>query len=97
MGVVLSTAVDTWLVERYLPDATEAQVDDAASRLAAASLTVAAEGIALRYLGTTFVAGEEYCVCRFAGGSIEDVRRACDAAGISYARIVEARELEARR
>jgi hypothetical protein len=96
VGVVPSAAVDTWLVERYLPDATEDHVDDAASRLAVASLMIAAEGIALRYLGTTFVADEEYCVSRFAGGSIEDVRRACDAAGISYARIVEARELEAR-
>jgi hypothetical protein len=88
--------VDTWLVERYLPDATEEQADEAASRLAAASLTVAAEGIALRYLGTTFVADEEYCVSRFAGGSIEDVRRACEAAGISDARIVEATELDGR-
>jgi hypothetical protein len=88
--------VDSWLVERYLPDATEEQVDDAASRLAAASLMVAAEGIALRYLGTTFVADEEYCVSRFAGGSIEDVQRACEAAGISDARIIVATELDGR-
>jgi hypothetical protein len=79
--------VETWLVERYPFDATEEQVD------AAASLAVVADGVAL---GTTFVADEEYSVCRLAGGSIEDVRDACEAAGISYARIVEAGELEAR-
>jgi hypothetical protein len=88
--------VDTWLVEQYLPGASEEQVDAAALRLAAASRALAAKGVALRYLGATFVAGEEYCVCRFAGGSIEDVRRACEAAGISYARIVEATELDGR-
>jgi hypothetical protein len=88
--------METWLVERYLPGATEEQVDVAASRLAEASDALAAKGRALRYRGTTFVAAEEYCVSRFDGGSIDDVRRVCEAAGISYARIVEARELGGR-
>jgi hypothetical protein len=88
--------METWLVERYLPGTTEEQVDAAASRLAEASHALAAKGSALRYRGMTFVAAEEYCVCRFDSGSIEDVRRVCEAAGISYARIVEAKELDGR-
>jgi hypothetical protein len=85
--------VDAWLVERYLPGETVEQVDAAALKLAAATHALAAGGAAVRYLGSTFVEAEEYCVCRFESDSAEDVRRVCETAGISYARIVEAREL----
>jgi Protein of unknown function (DUF4242) len=82
-----------WIVERYLPEATREEVDAAATHLAAATLALSARGVAIRYLGSTFVAAEEYCVCRFEGESADDVRRACELAGVSYARIVEAQEL----
>ncbi len=82
-----------WIVERYLPEATREQVDEAAARLAAATLALAARGVEIRYLGSTFVAAEEYCICRFESVTADDVRLACERAGVSYARIVQAREL----
>lgn len=81
------------IVERYLPEATREEVDEAATQLAAATLALAARGAEIRYLGSTFVAEEEYCICRFESRSREDVRLACERAGVSYARIVQAREL----
>jgi hypothetical protein len=82
-----------WIVERYLPEATREEVDEAAARLAAATLALAARGVEIRYLGSTFVAAEEYCICRFEGVTAEEVRLACERAGVSYARIVQAQEL----
>jgi hypothetical protein len=39
------------------------------------------------------MATDEYCVCRVESTSIDDVRRACESAGIPSARIVGAQEL----
>ena len=55
---------------------------------------MAADGTQITFLGSTFVAAEEYCFCRFESGSAADVERACELAGISYARIVAGRDLE---
>jgi hypothetical protein len=82
--------VRKYLVERYLPGATAAQLDDAGRRLAAAARGLVAEGVEVQYLGSTFVPREESCFCRFEGATADDVRRACEQAGISFARIVEA-------
>jgi hypothetical protein len=83
-----------WIVERYLPDATKEQVDDDAARLTAATLALAGDGADIRYLGTTFVAADEYCICRFESTSVDDVRLACDRAGVSYSRVVRAQEMQ---
>jgi len=82
-----------WIVERYLPEATRDEVDAAADRLAAASLVLAESGAEIRYLGSTFVAAEEYVVSRFESVSGDDVRLVCERAGVSYSRIVQAQEL----
>ena len=82
-----------WIVERYLPEATREEVDEAAARLAAATLALAARGVEIRYLGSTFVSAEGYCICRFESVTADDVRLACERAGVSYARIVQAQEL----
>lgn len=81
------------MVERYLPGVTSGQLDDASARLAAASQELTANGVDVRYLGSTFVPEEESCFCRFESARADDVRRACDQAGISFARIVETRDL----
>lgn len=81
------------MVERYLPGVTSGQLDDASARLAAASQELTANGVDVRYLGSTFVPEEESCFCRFESARADDVRRACDHAGISFARIVETRDL----
>jgi hypothetical protein len=82
-----------WIVERYIPEATREDVDAAALQLAVATRALAVGGVEIRYLGSTFVAAEEYCICRFESMNADDVRLACERAGVSYARIVQAQEL----
>ena len=84
--------VNRYMVERYLPGVTASQVDDANARLAAAADELAAHGVGVRYLGSTFVPEEESCFCRFESADADDVRRACEQAGIAFARIVETRD-----
>ena len=81
-----------YLVERYLPGITHRQLDEASERLAAAARRLAAEGVEVRYVGSTFVPREESCFCRFEGASVDAVRRACEQAGVSFARIMETRD-----
>ena len=89
--------VDVFVVERYLPDTTAAQVCEAEALLSAAAHDLAATGTEIHFLGSTFVPVEEYCFCRFESDSLDNVRRACERAGVSYARIVQARDLQSAR
>ena len=86
-----------YLVERYLPGATDGQLDEAGERLAAAAERLAAEGVDVRYVGSTFVPEEESCFCRFESACLEEVERACVRAGVPFARIVETRDFPSRR
>ena len=81
--------VNNYLVERYLPGITADQLDEANARLAAAALELTAQGVEVRYIGSTFIPEEESCFCRFEGPAAADVRRACEQAGVPFARIVE--------
>jgi Protein of unknown function (DUF4242) len=85
--------VKKYLVERYLPDATDGQLEEAGKRLAAAAENLAAAGIEVRYVGSTFVPEEESCFSRFEGASPAEVERACLQAGVPFARIVETRDV----
>jgi Protein of unknown function (DUF4242) len=84
--------VTEYMVERYLPGTTPGQLDEASARLAAASEELAANGVQVQYLGSTFVPDEESCFVRFESACADDVRRACERAGVSYARILETRD-----
>jgi hypothetical protein len=84
--------VKKYLVERYLPGVTDGQLDEAGERLAAAAERLAAGGVEVRYVGSTFVPEEESCFCSFESAGAEAVERACEQAGVAYARIVETRE-----
>jgi hypothetical protein len=81
--------MNEYMVERYLPGITASQLDEARERLAAAALELTAEGVEVRYIGSTFIPEEESCFCRFEGPAAADVRRACELAGVPFARIVE--------
>ena len=81
--------VKTYMVERYLPGVTTAQLDDACARLAAAAIELAAHGVEVRYIRSTFIPEEESCFCTFESTHAEAVRRACEEAGVPFARIVE--------
>jgi uncharacterized protein DUF4242 len=86
--------VEVFIVERYLPGTTDRQLREATDLLSAAARDMAAGGTQIAFLGSTFVAAEEYCFCRFESGSAADVERACELAGVSYARIVAGRDLD---
>jgi hypothetical protein len=86
--------VEVFIVERYLPGATDRQLREATDLLSAATRDLTAGGTSITFLGSTFVAAEEYCFCRFESGSAADVERACELAGVSYARIVAGRDLD---
>jgi Protein of unknown function (DUF4242) len=80
------------MVERYLPGVTTAQLDEASARLVAASEALSGNGVEVRYLGSTFVPAEESCFCRFESANADDVRCACERAGVSFARIMETKD-----
>ena len=82
-----------YLVERYLPGTTRAELRAAERRLVDAVATVRAGGIPLVYLGATFIPEEETSFAQFQG-MLEGVDRACRLAGLSFARIVQAEEIE---
>lgn len=85
--------VKKFMVERYLPGVTTGQLDESSARLAAAARELAADGVGVRYLGSTFVPEEESCFSRFEGGDGAAVRDVCERAGIAFARIVETQEV----
>jgi Protein of unknown function (DUF4242) len=84
-----------YLAERYLPGATGADVASAARRLAAATEQLAAQGIPIRYLGSTFVPADETCFCEFEASSMEPVEWVNERAQVPTARILPAVRLPA--
>lgn len=54
---------------------------------------VGLQGAHVRYIRTTFVPGEERCMCLFEAPSVERVKEANETAGLPFKRIVEALDL----
>jgi hypothetical protein len=81
-----------YMVERYLPGVTQKAFEKLRQLIAAAAEEVAAGGAQIRYVGSTFVPEEESCFCRFESANADEVRRACEQAGVPFARIVETRD-----
>jgi Nickel responsive protein SCO4226-like len=79
-----------YLVERYLPGTTGADLASAVARVASAAEQMTAEGIAVRYLGGTFVPVDETCFCEFEAPSHETVVWANERADVPFARILPA-------
>jgi len=79
--------VKKYMVERYLPGMTTRGLDEASARLAATANELSAQGVGVRYVGSTFVPKEESCFCRFEASSSEVVRRVCEQARVPFARI----------
>ena len=76
----------TYLVERYLPGRDRAWIEAAVDRLQRQRRTAA-------HLGSTYVAAEDACFCRFEAETADDVRDANEIAGVPFARIVAAEEI----
>jgi hypothetical protein len=85
--------VKAYMVERYLPGITAGELDEANTRLTAAVTALAAQGVEVRYLSSTFIPAEESCFYWFEGDGADDVRRACEEARVPFARIVETRDI----
>jgi Protein of unknown function (DUF4242) len=79
-----------YVVERYLPGIAPEELALALERLAEAVAQLRAEGMQMRYLGSTIVPEDEACFCQFEAWSEADVAAANRRAGIPFDRIVEA-------
>jgi hypothetical protein len=86
-----------YMVERYLPGMTARELDDASERLAASAEELAAEGVDVRYGGSTYVPKEESCFCRFEASSRDVVERVCESARLPFARIHTVRSFPRRK
>jgi hypothetical protein len=81
--------VTVYLVERYLPDASLGQVQAGIERLAVAGEQIAQEGIAVTYLGSTFIPGDEAILDLILAPSTDAVSRINERAGTIPARVSE--------
>ena len=79
-----------YVVERYLPDLDQRRLVRMLGRLGEATEELRAEGMAVRYLGSTIVPGDEACFCQFEGTSEAAVAEANKRAGVPFNRIVAA-------
>ena len=86
-----------YLVERYLPGASEDDAAAAAARVQAAVEQLVAEGVSVRYRGAMFVPADETCFCEFEAPSKEVVEWANERANAPFARILPAVRLSTRR
>lgn len=79
--------MNSYLVERYVPGWSEAELRAGLRRAQLACAELEAQGAAIRYVGSIFLALEEACFCRFDGDSREIVAAASERAGLPFARI----------
>jgi hypothetical protein len=84
----------TYLVERYLPGITLAQLVAAAGRAASATTEMSDEGRPIRYVRSAFLPTEESVFCLFEGPDEDSVREANDRAGVPFDRVLEVIVLE---
>ncbi len=83
----------SYLVERYLPGLSEADVRRGLHRAQAACAELEEQGIAVRYLGSIFLPLEEACFCRFDSDDPQVVAEVNQRAGVPYARITAGRAI----
>jgi Protein of unknown function (DUF4242) len=79
--------LNSYLVERYLPGISEAELRVALARLEEACSELSAKGNPVRYLGSMFLPEEETCFCRLDGDSPGAAAEANEIAQLPFARI----------
>lgn len=82
-----------YMVERDLPGITMEQLAAAQKRAIQTGKELTAEGKTVRYIRSTFVPGENRCMCLFEAPNPEHVREANERAEIPFTRIVAAEDL----
>lgn len=81
-----------FVVERFWPGSTESSALAAMERLRASCDRLSGAGVAVRWLGGTFVPSDEAVSCRFEG-SAQAIRAVHEFAGESFDRILPIVEL----
>lgn len=84
-----------YLAESYFAPHDRAALEHSAAAVRAATAELSGEGLAVRYVRTTFLAEDETCFHVFAAESEEAVREASRRAGLELIRVVEAVEPDA--
>jgi hypothetical protein len=79
--------VPAYLVERYLPGLSEADVRAALRRAEAACAELRSTGTEIRYRGSILLPLEEACFCRFDSDGAEAVTEVNRLAHLAFARI----------
>lgn len=79
-----------YLVECYVANERRDELSGAETRARAAARAMARDGIAIRYIRSTFIPEDDTCFHVFEGPSAAAVDEATRRADISYDRIVEA-------
>jgi hypothetical protein len=82
-----------YLVERDLPGVTMEQLAAAQKTAIQMGKELTAEGREVRYIRSTFVPGENKCMCLFEAPNADNVREANERGNIPYTRIVRAEDL----
>ena len=85
-----------YLVERDLPGVTMDDLAAAQKRAIQVGRDLTAEGRDVRYIRSTFVPGENKCMCLFEAPNPENVREANERGQIPFTRIVVAEDLTPR-
>lgn len=83
-----------FVAERFWPGATESTAVGAMEQLRACSDRLAATGVPVRFLGGTFILGDEAIACRFEG-TAQAVRAVHELANATFDRLLAAVEVEA--
>jgi muconolactone delta-isomerase len=82
-----------YMVERDLPGISMEQLAAAQKRAIQTGKELTAQGRQVRYIRSTFVPGENKCMCLFEAPNPENVREANERAQIPFTRIVAAEDL----
>lgn len=80
----------TYFVEQYLPRSRLGELGLEASRAEAAAQELAADGVRVRYLRTTFLPDDETCFHLVEATGPDDVGELCRRAGLANARVTRA-------
>lgn len=82
-----------YMVERQLPGITPEQLAGAQRAAITTSERFSREGKDVRYIRSTYVPGEEKCLCLFEAHDRNVVREVNESAALPFSRIVEAMDL----
>lgn len=82
-----------YMVERDLPGIQMEQLAEAQKAAIQAGKEMSAQGKPVRYIRSTFVPGQNKCMCLFEAANPENVREANERAKVPFTRIVPAFDL----